>query len=227
MRSGCCKWGTPTEFELPLERAGVVAVALEVAAIPDELTHRQQPGRHPCERCPRSAPRDAGLRANPAWVCGTGREPCCRRTPAVDLVHFTILRPPTKQDATPVQELSLIPFPARELFDANLDDFHLVIFDRYHLRGILPPQYLSNIAEYVVRGGALLDIAGPSYAGRFSLVNTPLREILPTLPGRGSHRAPLCAGALGGRAKPPRDSGPHRRRRPTGAPGTGWCGACR
>ena len=56
------------------------------------------------------------------------------------------------------------------------------MFDRYHLRGILPPQYLANIAEYVVRGGALLDIAGPSYAGRFSLVNTPLREILPTLP---------------------------------------------
>ena len=35
---------------------------------------------------------------------------------AVDLVHFTILRPPEKQDGVPVDELSLIAFPTRELF---------------------------------------------------------------------------------------------------------------
>ena len=34
---------------------------------------------------------------------------------AVDLVHFTILRPPEKQDGVPVDELSLIAFPTREL----------------------------------------------------------------------------------------------------------------
>ena len=172
--------GTPTEFELPLERAGVVAVALEVAAIPDELTpDNNRVVIH--VNAVRDRLRVMLVSGEPSMGLRHWRN-LLQADPAVDLVHFTILRPPTKQDATPVQELSLIPFPARELFDANLDDFHLVIFDRYHLRGILPPQYLSNIAEYVVRGGALLDIAGPSYAGRFSLVNTPLREILPTLP---------------------------------------------
>src|SRR5437660_9835070 len=35
---------------------------------------------------------------------------------SVDLVHFTILRPPEKQDGTPINELSLIAFPTRELF---------------------------------------------------------------------------------------------------------------
>ena len=172
--------GTPTEFELPLERAGVVAVALEVAAVPGELTpDNNRVVVH--VNAVRDRLRVMLVSGEPSMGLRHWRN-LLQADPAVDLVHFTILRPPTKQDATPVQELSLIPFPARELFDANLDDFHLIIFDRYHLRGILPPQYLANIAEYVVRGGALLDIAGPSYAGRFSLVNTPLREILPTLP---------------------------------------------
>ena len=78
--------------------------------------------------------------------------------PSVDLVHFTILRPPNKQDLTPVGELSLIPFPSRELFQANLNDFDLIKFDQYHLRGILPQFYLKNVVEYVVNGGALLDL---------------------------------------------------------------------
>ena len=65
--------------------------------------------------------------------------------PSVDLMHFTILRPPKKQDLTPVGELSLIPFPTRELFQLNLKEFDLIIFDQYHLRGILPSNYLQNI----------------------------------------------------------------------------------
>jgi len=57
---------------------------------------------------------------------------------SVDLVHFTILRPPSKQDGVPVSELSLIAFPTRELFMEKIDDFDLIIFDRYKRRGILP-----------------------------------------------------------------------------------------
>ena len=100
----------------------------------------------------------------------------------MDLIHFTILRPPNKQDLTPVGELSLIPFPTRELFQLNLNSFDLIIFDQYHLRGILPQYYLKNIVEYVVNGGALLDTAGPAYAGPYSLSLSPLQSILPTEP---------------------------------------------
>lgn len=102
--------------------------------------------------------------------------------PAIELIHFTILRPPNKRDLTPVRELSLIPFPSRELFAANLDEFDLIIFDQYSLRGILPPKYLNNIVNYVYNGGALLDASGPSYASQFSLSNSPLKSILPTIP---------------------------------------------
>lgn len=101
---------------------------------------------------------------------------------SVDLVHFTILRPPEKQDGVPVSELSLIAFPTRELFMEKIDDFDLIIFDRYKRRGILPSLYLENIAQYVRKGGAVLVSAGPDFASADSLFRTPLGAVLPATP---------------------------------------------
>jgi hypothetical protein len=101
---------------------------------------------------------------------------------AVDLVHFTILRPPGKQDGVPVTELSLIAFPTRELFSEKIDEFDLIIFDRYQRRGILPGIYLDNVRRYVEEGGALLVAAGPDFASADSLYRSPLAPILPGAP---------------------------------------------
>ena len=101
---------------------------------------------------------------------------------SVDLVHFTILRPPSKQDGVPVSELSLIAFPTRELFMEKIDDFDLIIFDRYKRRGILPISYLENIVRYVRDGGAILVAAGPDFASANSIYRSPLQEILPASP---------------------------------------------
>ena len=95
---------------------------------------------------------------------------------SVDLVHFTILRPPEKQDGTPINELSLIAFPTRELFAEKINDFDLIIFDRYQHRDMLPILYYENIARYVEQGGALLVAAGPDFAGDEPLACTPLRR---------------------------------------------------
>src|SRR5215467_3218405 len=97
---------------------------------------------------------------------------------AVDLVHFTILRPPEKQDGTPINELSLIAFPTRELFSEKIDQFDLIVFDRYQHRGVLPILYFDNIARYVRNGGAVLVAAGPDYANDGSLYDTPLEPVL-------------------------------------------------
>ena len=105
--------------------------------------------------------------------------------PSVDLVHFTILRPPEKQDGTPIRELSLIAFPTRELFEVKLDEFDLIIFDRYRRRGVLPTIYLDNIATYVENGGALLEAVGPTFATPLSLYRTPLGRVLPGEPTGG------------------------------------------
>ena len=101
---------------------------------------------------------------------------------SVDLVHFTILRPPEKQDGVPVDELSLIAFPTRELFMDKIADFDLIIFDRYKRRGILPALYLQNVADYVRQGGAVLVAAGPDFASADSLYRSPLGDVLPATP---------------------------------------------
>lgn len=102
--------------------------------------------------------------------------------PSVDLVHFTILRPPEKQDGTPINELSLIAFPTRELFVDRINDFDLIILDRYQRRSVLPLVYFDNIADYVRRGGALLVAAGPEFADTSSIAFTALADILPAYP---------------------------------------------
>ena len=101
---------------------------------------------------------------------------------SVDLVHFTILRPPNKQDGVPVSELSLIAFPTQELFLEKVNEFDLIIFDRYMLRGILPGQYLGSVRDYVLDGGAVLVAAGPDFATAQSLARSPLGDILPATP---------------------------------------------
>lgn len=102
--------------------------------------------------------------------------------PGVDLVHFTILREPTKMDYTPQNELSLIPFPFRELFEIKLYDFDLIIFDQYSVNNILPNHYFRNITRYIEEGGAFLESSGAEFAGDHSIFQTPLSDILPASP---------------------------------------------
>jgi hypothetical protein len=112
---------------------------------------------------------------------------------AVDLVHFTILRPPEKQDGTPINELSLIAFPTRELFQQKINEFQLIIFDRYARQGVLPILYFDNIARYVRAGGAVLIAAGPDYASNTSLWRTPLESVLPAEPSGRTTDVPFRA----------------------------------
>ncbi|MBS1181874.1 MAG: hypothetical protein H6Q99_1754 [Proteobacteria bacterium] len=136
---------------------------------------------------------------------------------SVDLVHFTILRPPEKQDGTPIDELSLIAFPTRELFDEKIDDFDLIIFDRYEKRGVLPLLYFDNIARYVQDGGALLMAAGPDPLNADSVYDSPLAPLLPAIPDGNvietpfrpaitalGARHPVTASLPGGDVDPPR-----------------------
>jgi hypothetical protein len=135
--------------------------------------------------------------------------------PSVDLVHFTILRPPEKQDGTPINELSLIAFPTRELFQQRINDFHLIIFDRYARQGVLPIAYFDNIARYVRAGGAVLVSAGPDYASTTSIWRTPLDSVLPAEPvgvtekpfyahlSDAGKRHPVTRGLEGSASEPP------------------------
>jgi len=167
---------TPMEFT----HAGTNIVEIEVEGAPGELTLANN----------RQVVTAEGVREDLKVLLVSGEPHAGERTwrrllksdPSVCLVHFTILRPPQKQDGTPIHQLSLIAFPTRELFSEKIKDFDLIIFDRYQHRDILQVQYYENIARYIDQGGALLVAAGDDYAGRSSIWNTPLSAVLPASP---------------------------------------------
>jgi hypothetical protein len=106
-----------------------------------------------------------------------------RGDPAIDLVHLMILRTLEQDDQTPPHELSLIPFPVRELFEERLPTFDLVVLDRFrNLPGLLPPAYIERLAQRVRDGGALLAVLGPEAAGEHTIAVGMLGEILPLVP---------------------------------------------
>ncbi len=168
------------DIEVPLTHGGQTIVEMAVPKAPRELTDLNN----------RAVVAVNGIRDRLRVLLVSGEPHAGERTwrnllkadPSVDLVHFTILRPPEKQDGTPINELSLIAFPIRELFEVKLKEFDLIIFDRYRRRNILPANYLRAIAQYVEGGGALLEAAGPTYATGLSLYRSPMGELLPGEP---------------------------------------------
>ena len=172
--------GKDTPLRIPVTHEGENIVEIAAAPGPAELTLQNN----------RAVVSVSGVRDRLRVLLVSGEPHAGERVwrnllkadPSVDLVHFTILRPPEKQDGTPINELSLIAFPTRELFSEKLKSFDLVIFDRYGEQGILPMIYFENIAQYVQQGGALLVSSGPEFAGPTSIYRTPLASVLPAQP---------------------------------------------
>ncbi|MFA5951455.1 MAG: hypothetical protein WC807_14340 [Hyphomicrobium sp.] len=171
----------PVTIEMPFPHAGTNILEVELETAKGELTPANN----------RIVIAAEGVRENLRVLLVSGEPHAGERTwrnllksdASVDLVHFTILRPPEKQDGTPINQLSLIAFPTKELFSDKIRDFDLIIFDRYEHRGILQLIYYDNIARYVENhGGAVLVAAGEDYAGAMSLYRTPLSPILPAAP---------------------------------------------
>ncbi|MGB7257567.1 MAG: hypothetical protein WBD48_05770 [Pseudolabrys sp.] len=172
--------GGDLSVAVPIPHAGPNIVEIEAAPIDGELTQVNN----------RAVVSIDGVRDKLRVLLVSGEPHAGERTwrnllksdASVDLVHFTILRPPEKQDGTPINELSLIAFPTRELFQQKISTFQLIIFDRYARQGVLPLAYFDNIAKYVRDGGAVMIAAGPDYASATSLWRTPLDSILPAEP---------------------------------------------
>ncbi len=184
--------GETRTMEIPIDHAGRTIVELEVEAASDELTLDNNVAVAVIDVV-REHLRVLLVSGEPHAGERTWRN-VLKSDAAVDLVHFTILRPPEKQDGTPINELSLIAFPTRELFSEKIDEFDLIIFDRYQRRGVLPILYFDNLARYVRDGGAILLAAGPGYASGTSLYRTPLGTILPAVPSGGVVEQPYRPG---------------------------------
>jgi hypothetical protein len=206
---------TNITVRIQIPHAGQNIVEIEAAALPNELTQVNN----------RAVLSIDGVRDKLRVLLVSGEPHAGERTwrnllksdASVDLVHFTILRPPEKQDGTPINELSLIAFPTRELFQQKISEFQLIIFDRYARQGVLPLIYFDNIARYVREGGAVMIAAGPDYASPTSIWRTPLDEILPGEPSGDvveqpffarltqlGERHPVTRGLDGADSNPPR-----------------------
>jgi hypothetical protein len=206
--------GTDVKVTVPIPHAGQNIVEVEASPLEGELTQVNN----------RAVISIDGVRDKLRVLLVSGEPHAGERTwrnllksdASVDLVHFTILRPPEKQDGTPINELSLIAFPTRELFQQKISEFQLIIFDRYARQGVLPMIYFDNIAKYVRDGGAVLIAAGPDYASPTSIWRTPLDAILPAEPSgdvteqpfrpsltEAGKRHPVTRGLEGSESNPP------------------------
>jgi hypothetical protein len=207
--------GAEVKVKVPIPHAGQNIVEVEAAPLDNELTQVNN----------RAVVSIDGVRDKLRVLLVSGEPHAGERTwrnllksdASVDLVHFTILRPPEKQDGTPINELSLIAFPTRELFQQKISEFQLIIFDRYARQGVLPMIYFDNITHYVRDGGAVLIAAGPDYASPTSIWRTPLDAILPAEPSgdvteepffpgltEAGKRHPVTRGLEGSQSNPPR-----------------------
>lgn len=172
--------GERIRLPVKIEHGGPNVVEIEVKALPDELTAINNKAVLTIE----------GVRDKLKVLLVSGEPHAGERMwrnllksdANVDLVHFTILRPPEKQDGTPIDELSLIAFPTADLFGRKIKDFDLIIFDRYSNQSVLPSIYLDNIVRYVRNGGALLTAAGPDFDDPEGFYYTPLGRITPARP---------------------------------------------
>jgi len=205
--------GQTSSVDIDIKHAGPNIVEIEASPLENELTPVNN----------RAVVSIDGVRDKLRVLLVSGEPHSGERTwrnllksdPSVDLVHFTILRPPEKQDGTPINELSLIAFPTRELFQQKINEFQLIIFDRYARQGVLPIAYFDNIARYVRSGGAVLVSAGPDYASTTSIWRTPLDSVLPAEPvgvtekpfyahlSDAGKRHPVTRGLEGSNAEPP------------------------
>jgi hypothetical protein len=206
--------GQTVNVDVDIKHAGPNIVEIEASALANELTLVNN----------RAVVAIDGVRDKLRVLLVSGEPHSGERTwrnllksdASVDLVHFTILRPPEKQDGTPINELSLIAFPTRELFQQKINEFQLIIFDRYARQGVLPIAYFDNIARYVRAGGAVLVSAGPDYASTTSIWRTPLDSVLPAEPvgvtekpyyahlSDVGKRHPVTRGLEGSASEPPR-----------------------
>lgn len=169
--------GTPQDISLPVSHPGQMLISLAVSPLAGEVSQINN----------QTITRMTGIRdrLRVLLISGTPNqgERVWRRLlkadPSVDLIHFTILRPPDKDDGTPLSDLALIAFPVRELFQEKINQFDLIILDGFENQNILPHAYLNNIANFVRKGGGLLLTAGPEFVGPGTLQDTPVGDILP------------------------------------------------
>jgi uncharacterized membrane protein len=116
--------------------------------------------------------------SQPSWDVRALRQ-MLESNPNVDLISFFILRTLDDIQLVAQDELSLIPFPDRELFEEELPSFDLIVMQNFEYRSQLIGDYLENIRAYVESGGGIAMLGGPMAFSSAGYHGTPVAAALP------------------------------------------------
>jgi len=177
---GDAQVGQVLAVDVPVSHAGPAVVTARAAALPGEISPINDKVAFSLNGITKKL--EVLLISGNPNQSGRSWRLLLKSDPAVELVHFTILRLPEEVLDAPPEDVALVPFPVEQLFNDDIDKFDLIILDEFNSAGLLPPQYLQNMADYVTGGGALLVQTGPEFESQDSLANTALSAVLPAAP---------------------------------------------
>lgn len=124
------------------------------------------------------------LCGKPSWDLRFLRQ-VLKTNPWIDLVNFNILRTPFDLANIPEIELSLIPFPADEIFREGLDSFDVFIMQNFDPSQFVPSAYLRNVSQFVKSGGGLAIIGGTLLSRANFYSDTEMAEVVPVVGASG------------------------------------------
>lgn len=165
------------ELEFQPLHVGPHLLEAAVTALPDEATetnNRAWAGL----RVVRDRTRVLHLAGHPSWDTRFLRTHL-RGNPAVDLVSFYVMVGQGSGAYVAAEDTTLIPFPTREIFEESLTSFDLVIFQDFQFGPFQVEQYLPQLRNYVMGGGAFLVLGGKQALSAGGYYGTGLAEWLP------------------------------------------------
>jgi uncharacterized membrane protein len=167
----------PVSFDVTPPRVGRYVYEISVPIAPGEAVTTNNT-RSFVVRVIRDKIRVLQVSGQPSWDERALRQ-MLKSNPNVDLISFFILRTQDDVSLVPNDEMSLIPFPTRELFEQQLPSFDLIILQNFEYLPYGIGDYLENIRSYVEGGGGLAMLGGAQSFTSGGYYGTPVAAALP------------------------------------------------
>ncbi|MGE5182335.1 MAG: glutamine amidotransferase [Acidobacteriota bacterium] len=164
-------------FEVTPPRVGRYVYEISTPVAPGEAVATNN-ARSFVVRVIRDKIRVLQVSGQPSWDVRALRQ-MLKSNPNVDLISFFILRTQDDVSLVPNDEMSLIPFPTRELFEQQLPSFDLIILQNFEYLPYGIGDYLENIRSYVEGGGGLAMLGGAQSFTSGGYYGTPVAAALP------------------------------------------------
>ncbi len=164
------------ELEVTLERAGARVIEVALADSNDSLLHNDR-RLLPIE-VRRDRTRILHVAGRPTYDVRALRM-FLKADESIDLISFFILRTEDDDVQASQDELALIPFPVEELFTEHLPSFDAVVLQDIDAREYKLDRHFRSLQKYVLSGGGLIMVGGPSGFTAGGYAESPIEEVLP------------------------------------------------